>query len=320
MGFVPLPPSCPDLTSLDLFLSVLRLGSVSRAATAHGMTQPSASQRIRQLERQAGVALLDRSPNGSTPTAAGALLADWADGVVAAAAKLAAGLEALGPPAEGRLRVAASLTIAEYLLPGWLGALQRAERSARVELQVANSAAVMERVADGRADIGFIESPGPTAGLTSRQIGEDELVVVVAADHPWARRRGRTVPAAKLAATPLVVREQGSGTRDALAEAIAAAGLVPSEPVLQLGSTTAVKEAAASGAGPAVMSRLAVAGEVATGHLVVIHVDGMNLHRRLRAVWRPRETLAPLASALLRRAQGSRSSTGSPPRRTPPRS
>ena len=162
MGFVPLPPSCPDLTSLDLFLSVLRLGSVSRAATAHGMTQPSASQRIRQLERQAGVALLDRSPNGSTPTAAGALLADWADGVVAAAAKLAAGLEALGPPAEGRLRVAASLTIAEYLLPGWLGALQRAERSARVELQVANSAAVMERVADalGRARSRLLQADG----------------------------------------------------------------------------------------------------------------------------------------------------------------
>lgn len=299
---MPLPPSCPDLASLDLFLSVLRLGSVSRAATAHGMTQPSASQRIRQLERQAGVALLDRSPNGSTPTEAGTLLADWADVVVAAAAKLAAGLEALGAPAEGRLWVAASLTIAEYLLPGWLGALQRAEPAARVELQVANSAAVIERVSDGRAELGFIESPGPTAGLSSRQIGEDELVVVVAADHPWARRRGRVVPAAKLAATPLVVRERGSGTRDALAEAFAAAGLVGSEPVLQLGSTTAVKEAAAAGAGPAVMSRLAVAGEVATGHLVAIQVDGMNLHRRLRAVWRPSEPMAPLAAALLRRA------------------
>jgi DNA-binding transcriptional LysR family regulator len=305
---VPLPPSCPDLVSLDLFLSVLRLGSVSRAATAHGMTQPSASQRIRQLERQAGVALLDRSPNGSTPTEAGALLADWADVVVSAAAKLAAGLEALGSPAEGGLWVAASLTIAEYLLPGWLGALQRAERTARVELQVANSAAVIERVSDGRAEIGFIESPGPTAGLSSRQIGEDELVVVVAPDHPWARRRGRVVPAAKLAATPLVVRERGSGTRDALAEAFAAADLEPSEPVLQLGSTTAVKEAAASGAGPAVVSRLAIAGEVTTGHLVVIQVDGMNLHRQLRAVWRPKETMAPLAAALLRRAQASRTS------------
>jgi DNA-binding transcriptional LysR family regulator len=304
---MPLPPSCPDLASLDLYLSVVHLGSVSRAAAAHGMTQPSASQRIRQLERQAGVALLDRSPNGSTPTEAGALLADWADVVVAAAAELAAGLEALGAPADGRLRVAASLTIAEYLLPGWLGALQRAQRTARVELKVANSAAVIERVTDGRADIGFIESPGSTAGLSSRQIGEDELVVVVAVDHPWARRRSRAVPAARLAATPLVVREQGSGTRDALAEAIAAAGLVASEPILQLGSTTAVKEAAATGLGPAVVSRLAVAGEVATGRLVVIHVDGINLRRRLRAVWRPRETLAPLAAALLRRAQRSRS-------------
>jgi len=304
---VPLPPSCPELASLDLFLSVVRLGSVSRAATAHGITQPSASQRIRQLERQVGVALLDRSPNGSTPTEAGGLLADWAEAVVAAAAELAAGLEALCAPADGRLRTAASLTIAEYLLPGWLGALHRADRTARVELQVANSAAVIERVADGHADIGFIESPGPTGGLSSRQIGEDELVVVVAADQPWARRRGRAVPAATLAATPLVVREQGSGTRDALAAAFAAAGLVASEPLLELGSTTAVKEAAAAGAGPAVMSRLAVAREVATGHLVVIPVDGLNLARRLRAVWRSKEPLPALAAALLRRAERWRS-------------
>ena len=275
---------------------------MSRAATAHGMAQPSASQRIRQLERQVGVALLDRSPNGSTPTAAGALLADWAEVVVAAAAQLAAGVDALGASTGGQLRVAASLTVAEYLLPGWLGALHRAERSARVELQVANSAAVIERVADGQADIGFIESPGRTAGLSSRQIGDDELVVVVAADHPWARRRGRTVPAALLAATPLVVREQGSGTRDALDGALAAGGLAAREPVLQLGSTTAVKEAAAAGVGPAVMSRLAVAGEAAVGHLVVISVEGLNLRRRLRAVWRPNEPLAPLAAALLRHA------------------
>ena len=303
---MPLPPSCPELASLDLFLSVVRLGSVSQAAAAHGITQPSASQRLRQLERQVGVTLLDRSPNGSTPTEAGGLLAGWAEAVVAAAAELSAGLEALGAPADGRLRLAASLTVAEYLLPGWLGALHRAERTARVELSVANSAAVIERVADGRADIGFIESPGPTAGLSSRQIGGDELVVVVAGDLPWARRRGRAGTAATLAATPLVVREEGSGTRDALDGAFAAAGLVAREPLLQLGSTTAVKEAAAAGVAPAVISRLAVAREVATGHLVVIPVDGLNLGRRLRAVWRSREPLAPLAAALLRRAERSR--------------
>jgi DNA-binding transcriptional LysR family regulator len=315
---VPLPPSCPELASLDLFLSVVRLGSMSRAATAHGVTQPSASQRIRQLERQVGVALLDRSPNGSTPTDAGALLAGWADVVVAAAAELAAGVEALGAPVDGRLRVVASLTVAEYLLPGWLGALRRAERTARVELQVANSTEVMERVGDGRADIGFIESPGRTAGLSSRQIGADELVVVVAAGHAWARRRGRAVPAATLAATALVVREQGSGTRDALNEAFAAAGLVPMEPALQLGSATAVKEAAAAGVGPAVVSRLAVGGELVTGHLVAIAVDGLDLTRRLRAVWRPGEPLAPLAAALLRRAEGSPRGGGTPRSGGPP--
>jgi DNA-binding transcriptional LysR family regulator len=270
------------------------------------MKQPSASQRIRQLERQVGVPLLERTPNGSRPTAAGALLAGWADAVVAAAAELTAGVEALAGPAEGQLRVAASLTVAEYLLPGWLGALHQAEPAARVELQVANSATVMERVAQGHADLGFIESPGRTAGLSSRPIGEDELVVVVSAGHRWARRRGRSVPAATLATTPLVVRERGSGTRDSLVQAFAAADLIPVDPALELGSATAVKAAAAAGVGPAVMSRLAVTAEVATGQLVVVAVDGLALSRRLRAVWRPGEPLVPLAAALLRRAERSR--------------
>src|SRR5688500_6211851 len=110
----------PDLGALELLLAVVRLGSVGRAAAELGVTQPAASARIRSMERQAGVALLERSPRGSRPTEAGALVAEWARQVITAAEALDAGLDALRERRDGRLRVVASLTVAEYLMPGWL--------------------------------------------------------------------------------------------------------------------------------------------------------------------------------------------------------
>ena len=114
---MPLPPRVSDLTGYDLLLSVARLGSLGRAAAEHGISQPAASARIRHLEGQLGLALIDRSPRGSTLTPAGALVADWAQAVADAAAALDAGVTALRRERESKLRVAASMTVAEYLLP-----------------------------------------------------------------------------------------------------------------------------------------------------------------------------------------------------------
>jgi len=114
---MPLPASFPELASLDLFVSVVELGSVSRAAAAHGVSQPSASSRIKHLERQLGMRLLDRGPSGSLPTDAGVVVAGWAETILRAAHELEAGLSAFQAAQAGRLRIVASFTIAEYLLP-----------------------------------------------------------------------------------------------------------------------------------------------------------------------------------------------------------
>src|SRR5918996_19354 len=117
----------PDLGAMELLLAVARLGSLGRAAQELGVTQPAASSRIRSMERQLGVALVDRSPRGSRLTDAGVLVTDWARRVVEAAEAFDVGAQALRDRRDSRLRVAASMTIAEYLLPGWLLAL-RAQR------------------------------------------------------------------------------------------------------------------------------------------------------------------------------------------------
>jgi len=279
----PLAYRVPDLGALELLLAVARLGSLGRAARELGITQPAASSRIRAMERRLGVALVDRSPRGSRLTAPGALVTDWARRVVEAAEAFDAGVHALRDRRDSRLRVAASMTIAEYLLPGWLIALRALRPDTAVSLLAGNTAAVAGRLLDGEADIGFVEGLETPNGLDGTVIGHDRLTVVTAPGHPWARRR--TPPdAAELAATPLILRERGSGTRQVLDAALAAHGGLAA-PLLELASTTAVKAAVVSGAGPAVLSRLAVGEELAARRLVEIAVPDIPLRRDLRAVW-----------------------------------
>ncbi|MGW2552796.1 LysR family transcriptional regulator [Streptomyces sp. NPDC001635] len=271
----------PELGALELLLAVARLGSLGRAARELGITQPAASSRIRSMERQLGVALVDRSPSGSRLTDAGALVTDWARRIVEAAEAFDAGAQALRGRRDSRLRVAASMTIAEYLLPGWLIALRGRRPDTAVSLLAGNSAAVVERLLADEADLGFVEGLSVPAGLDETVIAHDRLIVVTAPGHPWARRR-RPLSAAELASTPLILREEGSGTRQVLDAALG--GLA--RPLLELSSTTAVKASAVSGAGPAVLSELAVGEELAARRLVSVPVEDVRLDRDLRAVWR----------------------------------
>ncbi|MEV8018696.1 LysR family transcriptional regulator [Streptomyces sp. NPDC086554] len=276
----PLAHRVPDLGALELLLAVARLGSLGRAARELGITQPAASSRVRSMERQLGVALVDRSPRGSRLTDAGALVTDWARRIVEAAEAFDAGAQALRDRRDSRLRVAASMTIAEYLLPGWLIALRSARPDTAVSLIAGNSTVVAERLLSGEADLGFVEGLTVPSGLDSAVIAHDRLIVVTAPGHVWARRRN-PLAASELAATPLILREEGSGTRQVLDAALG--GLA--RPLIELSSTTAVKASAVSGAGPAVLSELAVGEELAARRLVEIPLAEVRLRRELRAVW-----------------------------------
>ena len=286
----------PDLDSLKLLVDVGELGSLGQAAKVAGIAQPSASKRIAHLERRLGLPLLERTPRGSTLTAEGKMVAGWAAQVLAAAQELMRAAQAVRHSEAAHLRVAASMTVAEYLVPRWLGELQNREPDIQVGLDVVNSADVAARVLAEEVELGFVEGPSVPEGLASRVVGTDRLVVVVAPGHAWARRR-TALKGVELAATPLVVREPGSGTRETLD--VAFRSLHRASPRLELGSNSAVKGAAQAGAAPAVLSGYAVEAEVATGRLVEVPLAGLNLVRSLRAVWRRGRTLATPAATLL---------------------
>src|SRR5919197_3751731 len=265
----------PELSALDVLLTVAQAGSLNAAATQLGVSQQAVSARISAIEAQTGVRLFTRSRTGSSLTPEGTVVAQWASRVLDAAHELDVGLAALRAEQRGRLRVSASLTVAEHLLPGWLVSFHAAARArgdhlAEVTLTAANSGVVADHVRAGSADLGFIESPSVPSGLRSRVVARDELLLVVRRDHPFVRRR-RPVDPGLLARTPLVSRELGSGTREALTAALRAAlgpALRQADPVLAPSTTSAIRGAAHAGAGPAVLSKLAVQDDLATRRLV----------------------------------------------------
>lgn len=296
---MPLSPRVSDLTNFELLLSVAELGSIGRAARAHGMSQPAASVRLRQLETMVGVPLLTRGARGAQLTTAGHLVVTWAQPVVKGAADLDAGIAAVQAQRDSKVRISASMTVAEYLMPRWLIALRGVDPHTVAALTSGNSTEVAAQVLAGEVDIGFIEGPRVAEGLQSRDVARDELVLVVAPSHSWAKRRRRP-DAAEVATTPLVSREQGSGTRDAWEQALREH--VDGDfaaPVLEVSSTTAIKAAAVGGIGPAVLSVRAVKTELAEGTLVRVTVPNLDLSRLLRAVWPAGQTLRGPARDLL---------------------
>ncbi|RBM21507.1 LysR family transcriptional regulator [Prauserella sp. PE36] len=302
---MPLPPRVPEIGALDLLLSVARLGSLGKAAKEHGISQPAAASRIRNMERLTGVPLIVRSATGSRLTDEGAVIADWAGRVIDAAAALDAGISALRGQQASRIQLACSMTIAEYLLPGWLSELRRRRPDTTIGLQVVNSAKVVELVLGGAVDLGFVEGAEPAEGLDSQVVAEDQLSLVVHPDHPWARR-GRPVRAAELAAEALISREPGSGTRYVLDHELDRLGYhTRPNPVMELSSTTAIKAAVEAGLGPAVLSSLALAEDVAQGKVVVVPTSGLDLQRSLRLVLRAGEQLSPALRDVVAAAGGS---------------
>jgi len=304
----------PDVESLQLLVLVGEHGSLTSAAAVAGISQPSASKRMSAFERRLGLTLLDRSRRGSALTPSGVVVCGWAQRVLDQMSVLVDGVAALRREHTPQLSLAASLTVAEHLLPVWLGDLRRIAPELHVGLQVVNSSRVCELVSREGVELGFVESPGGLRGLRSRVVASDRLILVVAPDHPWARRR-RPVGAAELAATALISRESGSGTRETADRALVAAGFRPVTPLLELGSGTAVRSAVAAGAGPALLSELVVAPDLAAGVLTEVPTAEVDLGRTLRAVWRAGARPSGRAADLLLVAARRRRSSGVPARR-----
>lgn len=286
---------------LDLLAATARTGSLTSAARELGIAQPNASRSVARLERRLGLILLVRTHSGSTLSEAGQQLVELGAPLLEQAHTFLDGAQALATQASRQMEFAASQTIAEYLAPGWLAHLHQLDPHAGWHMRVTNSRTVIAQVLTHQVPVGFIETPDLPHGITSRTVRTDRLCVVVASNHPWARRR-RPLTLPELASASLVVREMGSGTRETLDAALASQDAA--SPRLVLSSNQAVLGACAAGAGPAVLSELAVRGAVDQGLVRRVDLDEPDvLARQLRAIWIGRFP-EPLARELVRIAAG----------------
>lgn len=282
-----------DLEDLRLLVLVDELGSLSAAARALGVSQPAATTRLRRLETRHQISLVRRAPQGSSLTEDGRAVCAWARQVLREASVLESGLVALSRRRRGDLAVAASLTVAEQLMPQWLVDVREAHPDTHVSLTVVNSAEVHSAVLDGRATVGFVETPGRLSGTHARVVGRDRLLVLVPPGHPWTRAR-EPISRETLRSATFVLREPGSGTRVTFTRAL---GIEPGV-ALEAGSSAAVLASAAGGIGPGVVSELSAADYVQSGRLVEVPV-AVDLRRSLRAVWRSGTRLRGAAETLV---------------------
>ncbi len=283
-----------NLNSLRLYLAVATHRGFSRAARMTGVSQPAISKAVRLLEQQSGAQLLVRSPSGVVLTEAGTLLVEHARALFAEERAAEEQLESLRGLRRGVLRVGASTTLAAYFLPPVLGALYRANPGIDLQLLSANARTVVGAVLEHEVELGLVEGPVHDGRLEVRPWREDELVVVVAPDHPLARSRRATGP--QPMEEVLLLREEGAGTREVMLSALRRRRWTPRRS-FAVNSTEAIKGLVAAGVGWALLSARAVRDEVQDGRLKRVEVQDFALRRTLSWIrWKARR-LGPAATA-----------------------
>ena len=277
-----------NLNHLAVFHAVAEEGGVSRGAERLCVSQPAVSKQVRELEAALGLKLFDRLPRGVRLTQAGEVLAGHARRLFAVEADAERAIAELKGLSRGSLRVGASLTIGVYLLPEILGAYRKLHPGIDLELEIANTQVIQQKLRENALDValteGFVETSEPKNELDDLEaeiFHRDELVAVVPPGHRLLSEE--VVTAAQFCAEPFLMRETGSGTREVVERALAQVKVVV-HPTMSLGSTEAIKRAVTAGLGVAIISRLALCTELATGLLQVVALSNLRIERPLHIV------------------------------------
>ncbi len=289
-----------DLRQLRAFEAVARCGGFTRASEDVGLTQPTLSTHIRNLEASLGVRLFDRASRSVTLTPTGILLADYARKILDLYTESLEAIQAFTGQIRGSIQVDASTVPGEYLLPRWLVDFHSRYPEVQVTLTVSDSAAVLGRVENGDITIGVAGSPGTHPALESTLLCEDSIVLVAATGKLPGELEG-VLDINELGSLSLIRREPGSGTQLALENALRQRGIDPESLnwAATLGSTRAVIEGVLAGLGGAFLSQSTVSREIAGGALKEIPVREVDIRRGLYIIRHKQRTLSPAASCFL---------------------
>ncbi len=258
---------------LQVFYTVARLLSFTKAAETLHMTQPAVTFQVRQLEDHFNTRLFDRTHNRVTLTEVGRKAYEYAERIFELYTEMEDAIKEMTGDVSGALTIGASTTIAEYMLPGLLRSYRDKHPNVNLRLKVSNTEGIVSMVENSMIDLGIVEAPVANKNLLVEVCRVDQLVVVVPPDHPIAKREAITME--ELMNFPFICREEGSGTREVIIEYMTQMGLDRNglNVCLELGSPESIKGAVEAGMGVSILSHATIAKELSLGTLAYTNLD-----------------------------------------------
>ncbi len=282
-----------SIRKLEVFSAIARLGSVTKAAKQLFLSQSAVSMALADLENQHDSELFIRRGRTLILNDRGKLLLPLAENILKQTTDFARRLESSALEPTGTLNIGASTTIGNYLLPLLVANFSKKYPKARIIMRVGNTKEISGLLEHGELDLALVEGPCHIDSLRQVHWRDDQLVVIVAPDHPWAGRKKLTLQ--EIQQAEWIMREAGSGTREVFEHALGHS-LNKLQAVIELGHTEAIKKAVEAGLGVSCLSQLAVERELDLGVLVAIPTD-LDLSRSLSLLLPDNDYQSPLLKA-----------------------
>jgi DNA-binding transcriptional LysR family regulator len=280
---------------------VADLKSFSKAADDLFLTQPTVSGHILSLEHSLSLRLFDRTGREVRLTKAGEVFLRYASKILSSRKDLLNALSEYSQGIRGELSMGASTTPGEYLLPKLMGHFKKEHPHFTLSLKIADTKEVAQLVLEGDVEYGMIGGKLNHNFLHYEKYEEDEIIVVAPSGHPLTKKKKADLT--DLLKEPWIIREEGSGTQMAVEKGLRKKGksLKQFNVVMEMGSTSAVKEGVKAGLGLAFISKRAVEEELKQGLFSRIHVEGIDpISRQLYIVSHRGRTLSPIGMEFLR--------------------
>jgi DNA-binding transcriptional LysR family regulator len=297
---------------LRVFRAVTEEMSFRKAAEMLHLSQPAVSQHVRALEEETGVQLFDRARgegHGSqiSLTEAGRVLLGYANTAAETMVDARRALAALNDEVVGELKLGASTTVAQYVLPRILGAFLRQYPQVKLSLVSGNTERIVEEVAEKKVALGIIEGPAMRRDVKTERMVRDEMVLIVSPNHAFMLRKGGAIMPSELAKVPLLLRERGSGSRVVVERALKKVGLPlrSLRVAMELDSTEAIISGVEAELGVGFVSRWAVGKVLRLGTVRVVAVEGLEIVRDFSFVRLAGSEMRGAAAAFRRFAMGS---------------
>jgi DNA-binding transcriptional LysR family regulator len=269
---------------LNIFIQVAETCSFTEAAKRLHISQPAVSMQISNLERRLDTILFDRSGRSITPTEAAQVLLPMAREILNYATHIEETMASLHGSLMGHLQIACSTSAGKYLLPLLIARFRDQHPDVRVTVKVCDPNGAIDRVCDGRSQLGILSSEAGCRDVEYRRFFTDQVVLIAPQKHPWAKRE--TVKPSELIGQPFILREETAGTYRVMQTGLLEHGIRihDLDVVMELGNAEAIESSVEAGIGVAFVSRLVARRCIEAGYVAEVAIEGLNLERELHMI------------------------------------